>query len=368
MRWLDGIAARIAVAALAVGIVAMAVLGLGVLVIGGQTFKDLMMALGADVSSSESMFQDSVGKVLLISLLVAIALSVSLAVLMGRRLAHPVREASEAARRVARGDLQTRLPREGPAEMRDLAESIDRMATALEEQRAARDRFIRDAAHELRTPLANLQGYLEAMRDGVLPPDRAQFDSLLEEVARLSRLARSLDTLAEGDAGRTLRPVELDLTAHVRTAVELADPGLRARDIAVTLDMPASTPARVDPDALAQVLANLLSNATRYTPRGGVVEVQGAALAHGVARVAVHNSGPGIPAADLPHVFERFYRGDPSRSTASGGAGIGLAIVAQLVHAWQGEVGAASGDGRTSVWFTIPPARADPGSGGRRPA
>ena len=354
MSWLDGIAARIAVAALAVAVVAMAVLGLGVLVIGGQTFQDLMVALGADVSSSESMFQDSVGRVVLVSLLVAIALSVSLAVLMGRRLARPVREASEAARRVARGDYETRLSREGPAEMRDLAESIDRMATALEEQRAIRDRFIRDAAHELRTPLANLQGYLEAMRDGVLPADRAQYDSLLEEAARLSRLARSLDTLAEGDAGRTLRPIELDLPSHVRTAVALAEPGLRADGVVVTMRAPPVRRAVVDPDALAQVLANLLSNATRYTPPGGAVEVEVDERQTGDARVTVHNTGPGIPAADLPHIFERFYRVDPSRSTASGGAGIGLSIVAQLVDAWGGQVGAASASGRTSVWFTVP--------------
>jgi signal transduction histidine kinase len=112
---------------------------------------------------------------------------------------------------------------------------------------------------------------------------------------------------------------------------------------------------RLDPDALAQVLANLLSNATRYTPAGGSVDVEVEAAATGEARVTVHNTGPGIPAADLPHIFERFYRVDPSRSAASGGAGIGLAIVAQLVEAWGGEVGATSADGRTSVWFSVPP-------------
>jgi signal transduction histidine kinase len=238
--------------------------------------------------------------------------------------------------------------------MRDLADSIDRMATTLEEQRASRDRFIRDAAHELRTPLANLQGYLEAMRDGVLPGDRAQYDSLLDEVARLSRLARSLDMLAEGDEGRTFRPVELDLPAQVRLAVELAEPGLRAQGVEVTLHTPSAHPVRLDPDALAQVLANLLSNATRYTPVDGSVDVEVEAAQTGGARVTVHNTGPGIPPADLPHIFERFYRVDPSRSATSGGAGIGLAIVAQLVEGWGGAVGASSAGGRTSVWFTIP--------------
>lgn len=353
MSRFDGISTRIAIAALLVALVAMAVLGLGVVLIGGRTFQDLMVALGADVSSSESMFRDAVGQVLLVSLVVAVGLSVSLATIVGRRLARPVREASEAARRVATGDLGTRLPRQGPAEMRALAESIDRMAAALAEQRAVRDRFIRDAAHELRTPLANLQGYLEAMRDGVLPADRAQFDSLLEETGRLVRLSRSLDTLATGDAGRPMHRTPVDLALQVRTAVELAQPALQARGIELTVRVPDPVPVAVDTDALAQVLGNLLSNAARYTPVGGAVTVE----AEGVGpapRVTVTNSGPGIPATDLPHVFERFYRVDPSRSAASGGVGIGLAIVEQLVHAWGGEVGVTSADGLTRFWFTVP--------------
>jgi two-component system sensor histidine kinase BaeS len=353
VRRFDGIATRIALAALLVAIVAMAVLGLGVLLIGGQTFADLMVALGADVSRSESMFQDSVGRVLVVSLAVAVALSLALALVVGRRLARPVREASEAARRIARGDFATRLPRQGPAEMRDLAESIDRMAAELDEQRRMRDRFVADAAHELRTPLTNLQGYLEGMRDGIVPAERSTFDSLLEETGRLVRLSRSLDTLAEGDAGRLTHPVPLDLVAQVRGSVELAEPSLRARSIGLELQAPPSLRCSADPDALAQVMGNLLSNATRNTPVGGAVTVTVDLLDSG-GRVVVSNSGPGIPAADLPHVFERFYRVDPSRSAESGGAGIGLSIVDQLVRGWGGEVGATSAAGLTRFWFTIP--------------
>ena len=196
MSRLDGIAARIAIAALVVAVVAMAVLGLGVLLIGGQTFRTSWSRWVPTSRAARRCSRTRWGGCSWSACSSPSRSPVTLATLIGRRLAHPVREASEAARRVARGDFGTRLPREGPAEMRDLAESIDRMATALEEQRAIRDRFIRDAAHELRTPLANLQGYLEAMRDGVLPADPAQFDSLLEEASRLSRLARSLDALA----------------------------------------------------------------------------------------------------------------------------------------------------------------------------
>jgi signal transduction histidine kinase len=353
MSRFDGVATRIALAAMLVAVVAMGVLVLGVFLVGSQTFADLMVGLGADVSASESMFQDSVGRVLLVSVVVAVGLSVALALVIGRRLARPVREATEAARRIALGDFGSRLPREGPREMRDLADSFERMAGALDEQRRIRDRFVADAAHELRTPLSNLQGYLEGMRDGVVPADRATFDSLLEETGRLVRLSRSLDTLAQGDAGRALHPVPLDLVVQVRGAVELAEPGFRARSIGVEMVAPGSLAVVADPDALAQVMANLLSNATRYTPVGGSAGVAVERAGDG-ARVEVTNTGPGIPPADLPHVFERFYRVDPSRSAESGGAGIGLSIVAQLVGSWDGKVGVDSREGLTRSWFTIP--------------
>lgn len=353
MSRLNGIAVRIALASLTVALAAMAVMAIGVLVIGGQTFGELMIALGVDVSSSESMFLGSVGRVVVVSVIVAVALAIVLALVVGRRFARPLREASEAARRVAEGDLEVRLSRAGPTEMRALAGSIDQMAATLADQRERRDRFIRDAAHELRTPLANLQGYLEALRDGVIAPDEAQFGSLLEETARLDRLARSLDTLAQGDAGNALRPRPVDLVAQARTALGLVEPMLRARGVSVALDAPPMLPTVVDPDALAQVLGNLLSNATRHAGPDGWVRVRVATDPVG-ARVAVTNTGTGIPEADLAHVFERFYRVDPSRSAATGGAGIGLSIVAQLVAAWGGQVHAESSEAVTTFWFTIP--------------
>ncbi len=352
-RRLDSIEARIALSALLVAVVAMGVLGLGVLLVGGQTFADLMVGLGADVSESESMFQDSVGRVLLVSLLLAVGLSVALAMLIGRRLARPLRDAGDAARRIARGDYAGRLTRQGPDEIVTLAESFNQMAESLQEQRQIRDQFIADAAHELRTPLTNLQGYLEALRDGVIAAEPAAFESLLEETERLVRLSRSLDTLAEGDAGRVLRRVPVDLRVLLGSAVELAEPQMRSRGVRLDFRSPGSVTVLGDPDALAQVMGNLLQNAARYTPAGGRVAVQ-TDRGPDLVCVSVSNTGPGIPAADLPHVFERFYRVDKSRSTAGGGAGIGLAIVRMLVEAGDGAVGVESGDGLTRFWFTVP--------------
>jgi two-component system sensor histidine kinase BaeS len=352
-RRLDSIEARIALSALLVAVVAMGVLGLGVLLVGGQTFADLMVGLGADVSASESMFQASVGRVLLVSLLIAVGLSVALAMLIGRRLTRPLRDAGDAGRRIARGDYAGRLARQGPDEIVTLADSFNQMAESLQEQRRIRDQFIADAAHELRTPLTNLQGYLEAMRDGVIAAEPAAFESLLEETERLVRLSRSLDTLAEGDAGRILRRVPVDLGALLGSAVELAEPQMRSRGIRLDLRTPAPVTVQGDPDALSQVMGNLLQNAARYTPEGGLVVVWTDPVPDGVG-VSVSNTGPGIPAGDLPHVFERFYRVDKSRSTAGGGAGIGLAIVRMLVDASGGTVGVESADGTTRFWFTVP--------------
>jgi signal transduction histidine kinase len=228
------------------------------------------------------------------------------------------------------------------------------MAATLEEQERMRREFIINAAHELSTPLTNLQGYLEALKDGVIAPSPQQFQSLQEEVERLVRLSHSLQTLADDAPPLTESPLQtIDLVAAVRSAVELARPAFEAKDIELRLHIPDRLSARGHPDQLAQVLANLLQNASRYTPSGGTVTV-GAERRPNDALISVSNVGEGIPAADLPHVFERFYRVEKSRDRARGGAGIGLAIVKQLVEAVGGHVGVESRDNLTRFWFTLP--------------
>jgi len=228
------------------------------------------------------------------------------------------------------------------------------MAASLERMEMMRRDFIANAAHELRTPLTNLQGYLEALRDGVITPDRATYDSLWDEAERLVRLSRSLDALAEGDAAAGPSALEpIDLAAAIRAAVELAQPSIDRAALSLSVAVPDSLPARANPDHLAQVLGNLLSNAVRYTPAGGSVSVR-AERRSGDLLVSVANSGDPIPADDLDRVFERFYRVEKSRDRGRGGAGIGLAIVKQLVEAAGGRVGAESGGGQTRFWFSLP--------------
>jgi len=348
-----GIAVRIALAALVVAGIAIAILAAGVMIVGSRSFADLMSEHGTDTASSQAMFEDAIGWVVLGTVAIGAVVAIVVAVILGNRLARPLREISQAARAIADGDYGARIPRQGPEEFVSLADSFNQMAAALEEQERMRREFIANAAHELRTPLTNLQGYLEALRDGVIEPDPATFESLWEEAERLVRLSRSLDTLAAGDAGVASALAEVDLAAIVRSAVELARPALIAAELTIEVDVPEVLPARGDPDQLAQVVGNLLQNATRYTPPGGMVGVRAERRPDDVL-VSVTNTGAGIPPDDLSHVFERFYRVEKSRDRARGGAGIGLAIVKQLVEAEGGHVGAESRDGQTRFWFSLP--------------
>ncbi len=336
-----GVGFRIAVAALITTAVGVGIVGLGIVVVGADTFARLMVEHGASAANAHAMFDESISVVLAVAVIAAILAAIVLAMVFGQRLASPLRDIGLAARRIAAGDYAARVPGGGPEEVADLAESFNQMAVSLEENERIRRELIANAAHELRTPLTNLNGYLEALRDGVMAPDEAIYASLREEVERLVRLAASLDTLAEGDA------------AAIHNAVDLAAPSLERTGIHLELDLPDRLEADADPDGLAQILGNLLQNASRYTPPGGRVDVR-AERRPGDVLVSVANTGPTIPAADLPHLFERFYRVDKSRDRAHGGAGIGLAIVRQRVEAVGGRVGVESSAGLTRFWFSLP--------------
>jgi signal transduction histidine kinase len=348
----DGIATRIVIAALVVVGVALAILAVGVMRVGADSFAALMEAAGDSAEHANEMFQASVAGVFVVAVIVAAVAAIGLGVLLARRIADPIRRLADAAERTAQGDLRATAPVEGPAEVRALAGAFNVMVDRLAEQDAIRRDFVANASHELRTPLTNLQGYLEALRDGVLPPDPATFDSLREEVDRLGRLAASLDLLAGARDDRPM-PEDVDLGALVRNGVELARPAFTRRSVQVDVSTASSLVVHARRDELAQVLANLLQNAARYTPPGGRIKVV-AALDGGDAQVRITNSGSEIPATDLPKVWERFFRVERSRDRSTGGAGIGLAIVKRLVEEAGGRVGASSQAGSTTFWFSLP--------------
>ncbi|OGO55103.1 MAG: hypothetical protein A2V85_00965 [Chloroflexi bacterium RBG_16_72_14] len=347
-----GIAARIAIASLAVAGIAVAVVAVGVLRVGGESFAALMMAAGDSADHARAMFDSSVTVVFGVALAIAAVVALVLAAVFARMVARPIQHVAGAAERIAAGDLTTRVPEEGPTEVRALAAAYNTMADRLEEQELMRREFVVNASHELRTPLTNLQGYLEALRDGVLPPDPATFDSLREEVDRLGRLASSLDVLA-GAEGERPRPAPVDLGSLVRGAADLAAPALARRSIALAVEAPDGLVVDARGDELVQVMANLLQNAVRYTPAGGSVRIEAVRTPDGVV-VRVANTGVPIPADDLPRVWERFYRVEKSRDRERGGAGIGLAIVKRLIEDSGGFVGAASDEAWTTFWFRLP--------------
>jgi signal transduction histidine kinase len=351
---LHGIAGRIALAALVVTAMAVAVVAVGVLGVGAVVFERLMVEHGQTAADARTMFDATVSMTFLAAAMVAFVAAVALAVGLARRLARPLEQIGRAARQVAAGEYGARVPREGPEEVASLADSFNQMAESLEAQERSRREFIANAAHELRTPLTNLQGYLEGLREGVVPAELGTFESLSEEVDRLVRLARGLDALAEGDVAAPPPALfELDLGEAIRSAVDMVMPAADRAGLDLRVDVPVGLRGRASPDQLAQVLGNLLQNAIRYTPPGGRVTVS-AATRPGSILVTVANTGDGIPSADLPHIFERFYRVEKSRDRARGGAGIGLAIVRQLVESVGGHVGAESSDGLTRVWFSLP--------------
>jgi len=353
-RRLRSLATGITAVSIIVAICAISIIAVGVLVVAQSTFNRLMVEAGTPAADAKAMFDHSVVTVFAIAVAIAVVISVALAIGLAALLSRPLRHMAVAAERIARGDYEARVPRGGPDELASLADSFNRMAQSLSEQERERRDFIANAAHELRTPLTNLQGYLEGLRDGVIAPTPEQFGSLHEEAQRLVRLSRSLDALAENQhPDRVVASTDVELAQAVRSAYEVARPVFEANDIAVDIAVPESLVVRAEPDGLAQVLANLLQNASRYTPPGGNASIR-ATSSRSTVTLSITNSGDGIPAGDLPHVFERFYRVEKSRDAARGGAGIGLAIVKQLVEASGGKVGADSTDHSTRFWVSLP--------------
>ena len=300
-------------------------------------------------------FLTAIHETLIWASLAALLLAGVLSYLLTRRVLRPLAAMTAATREVAAGNFAVRVATGPRDEVGEVAAAFNRMADALERLEALRKTMVADVAHELRTPLTNLRGYLEGLADEVLPPERATLEMLQQETLRLVHLVEDLGQLARADAARAfLQREPVDLPAAVEQLLALDRPRFEARSLAVTTRFtPGAERVSADRDKLLQALRNLLENAWKYTPAGGRVGICAEPVGSGL-RVTISNSGPGIPAADLPFIFERFFRVDRSRSRTGGGAGIGLAIVKELIEAHGGTVGAESGAGETRVWFELP--------------
>ena len=282
-------------------------------------------------------------------------IAVPLVFAVARRILGPITALTRAAHRMQAGELDVRVDVRGGDEVADLGVAFNAMAARLAETERLRKQMVSDIAHELRSPVTNLRCTLESIQDGLVAADRTSIDALHEETELLQRLISDLQDLALAEAGQlTLHETEVHLGAVVRRAAGAA----AASDAApIHLDLPDRLPSlRADADRLEQVLRNLLQNARTHTAASGRIDVR-VRCEHDFVRIDVTDNGRGIDPAHLPHVFDRFYRADTSRSRVTGGAGLGLAIVRQLVTAHGGRVEASSdGIGRGAtfvVWIPI---------------
>ena len=298
-------------------------------------------------------FADATNRSLLLAGTAAGAAGLLLVSLMSRRMLRSVRTLTSAAERMGTGDLSQRVPAGGRDEIGQLARTFNAMADGLETAELQRRNMVADVAHELRTPLSNIQGYVEAVRDGVLEPDGDTLGTIHQQVLYLSDLVEDLRLLAETEAGDFRLDREPgSLIEAVRTSVEGVRARAEAKGVGLEIDLPPETPTvEFDRTRIAQVVGNLLDNAIRHTPAGGKVTVS-ADVGPAVATVTVADTGEGIPADALPFVFDRFYRADPSRSRVTGGAGLGMTIARQLVEAHGGSIRVRSAPGEGAI-FTV---------------
>src|SRR6185503_18883580 len=256
----------------------------------------------------------------------AVVLAAALAYFLARIFIRPVKRIAEATHRLAAGAYDTRVAVASRDELGRLGGDFNRLAETLERNEALRRRFMADVSHELRTPLAVLSAELEALEDGVRPLSNDSLASLRAEVAALSKLVDDLNQLALADVGAlAYRKETLDVAPLVQQAVESYRDRVAERGLRLETELDGGGRVFADADRLQQMFRNLLENAARYTDPGGKVRVS---LRNGGGRVAidVEDTAPGVPADALPHLFERFYRVDASRSRAHGGAGLGLSI------------------------------------------
>ena len=293
---------------------------------------------GAAVGRTPESSGPSLSMLLILSGLLAAAVAMVLTFFLSRRIVAPVESLAKVAQSVARRDFSVQAEVTSRDEVGELSRIFNSMIGELSHTEEMRRNLVADLAHELRTPVTNVQGYIEGIADGIMAPDTATLGSMHNEVLLLCRLIDDLQDLALAESGRLpflKQPCKLGGIAQ--RALAAVQQQAHARQITLEVDLPAELPLQADPERINQVLRNLLTNAVVYTPAGGRVSLlardRGAEI-----HLVVRDNGPGIPAKDLPYIFERFYRVDKSRSRATGGVGLGLTIARRLVEAHGGDI------------------------------
>lgn len=323
-------------------------------VVGGQTVGTVLL-LNQDLEREafEERYLAGVNQALLLGALGATAVAVVLGAVLARSLTRPLREVAAASHAVAEGELGRQVPVRTQDELGELATAFNQMSAELARAVAQRRQMTADIAHDLRTPLTVLAGYLEAMEDGSLALTPQRLAIMQQEVRGLTRLVEDLRILSLADAGRlTLHRQETDvgeLLAQIRQAYA---PQAAQQQVTLNTEVdPELGTASLDPERMRQVLGNLLSNALRHTGVGGTVTLAARRERADTFLLAVHDTGDGIPAEDLPHIFNRFYRGDKARADTDAASGLGLAIVRSLVEMHGGQISADSAPRRGTTFL-----------------
>jgi histidine kinase len=337
-----------------------------------QLRRDVSLTLGAVASEAGQLdpstapptnttqiehFQVVVDQALLISAFAALAAAIVVSLFVSRRIVEPLQELSSVSRRLAQGYYRDRTSIRSDDELADLSQSINQLAMALEQTEQRRLALLADVTHELRTPLTTIEGYMEGLIDGVIAPEPQIFAMIQHEAVRLKWLTEELVLLSRAEAGQLrITPQPTNLPALIEHSAAQFQPQFAAQEIQLALRMSPELPeVLADPNRLEQILINLLSNALRYTPVGGQVAIIAEPYDFFV-QLAVQDSGIGIAAEHIPHIFERFYRVDKSRARKSGGTGIGLTIARHLVYAQGGEIWVESpGLGRGATFYVTLP-------------
>ncbi len=298
----------------------------------------------------------TVNRFLLWGAILSIAIALIFTFFFSQTISSPIRALTASARKLGKGDFTQRVKLKRKDEMGELANSFNSMAANLERIETLRKNMVADVAHELRTPLSNVAGYLEAIRDDVVQPDKATIASLSEEVDLLTKLVEDLQELTLADAGELkLSKQPDDLIGLIQQSVKSVQVKAMEKGLTVSAELPAQLPiVNIDYYRISEVLSNLIANAILHTPPGGKVTAS-ALHQNGFIKVNVTDTGEGIPPEDLSNVFERFYRVNKSRSRADGGSGLGLTITKRIVEAHGGAVSVESATGQGSTFsFTLP--------------
>ncbi|MDO8716531.1 MAG: ATP-binding protein [Dehalococcoidales bacterium] len=303
-----------------------------------------------------SLLYQPIGRIFLWGGLLAVVIAILLTFVLSRRILSPIHALTVTAGQLGRGNFSERVKTPDKGEVGTLAQAFNKMADDLERAERLRRNLVADVAHELRTPLSNIQGYLEAIRDGVVTADASAIQSLYEEATLLSRLTEDLQDLTLAEAGelRLVRQAE-DINKIINRTVTAMQAQAIGKGISLAIDLPDGIPlCNIDSHRISQVLHNLLDNAVAHTPQGGTITVTARQQGEWV-EVSVTDTGEGIPAEELANVFERFYRVDKSRARKTGGHGLGLTIAKRLVESHGGKIEAHSEFGKGSrITFTAP--------------